>query len=621
MDLMNENLSALSFKSDASCSNADKIKRDYLEIFVLSEFGKPIYCHNKRDDQITLLPLCQALINYFNDTQNDNLKYVLLKSGLKITFSAKSPLIVVVINHQFSGLDSNLIINQIYAQIISTVTNKTLKSVFQQSATFDLRRLLGNSEKMIEYLVEDGLVARRLKNLKNKLINQLDDQLDNENSSNQSNLNNFNNQNGINEDSNSQLDNCSTGCNENDETIHCFLTSITQSYSNETRQNALAIGSSTSSNMTSNLYKPHLNKVMIPVLPLNQQLRDSITNILTSSIASSSNDILYSILIKFHNDLSLDENDKTVVNGNLVENCESVTSDSNADVNELECSQSTDDNKESNLNENGAGTESNENASASSTKESISSSIKQMLEESSDDLLNRELKPVATCHLVTIANQNTKIAKLNTLDAHIVINLNLCLKNQLNTVESLWLPICLPRFNNNAFMHAHFCLLNLSIENDQRNKFGLIQLTTNKEDFDKCQLARNIISDRLNKLKISSYTSFSKLNIPILHSFWYQSLRSQTIIWKSKYCLGKELCKNDYLIHYMAKRMIDSNLKTFWMRSDRHYIALLGWHSPTFQLYIQFDVIASKTIAINFAQNIIKWVKNEESNLVIKDYQ
>lgn len=589
--------------------------RGYLEIFILSEFGKPIYCHNKRDDQITLLPLCQALVNYFNDTQGDTLKYVLLKSGLRITFSVKSPLIIVVINHQYSGLDSSLIINQIYAQIISTVTNKTLKSVYEQSATFDLRRLLGNSEKMIEYLVENGLVAKQLRNLTAKLAKSSDKSND-RTSDRQSNGSSL---------PESQF-------SESNE-VYCFLTSITQSYSNAVRQNALAITSSSSSNLTSNIYKPNSHRVMIPVLPLAQSLRDSITNILTSSIASSSVDILYSILVQFDNDL-VSEEDRPPQSGN-----ESGLSDSLNPANNPEASRTEDPNEEqlahkesdqeaeeddrrNETEKEHEEEETEEDDKKSETDRTANESLKisDFSELSEELLIKEELKPTANCHLITIANQNPKVAKMNTLDAHIVQNLILVLKNQLNTVESLWLPVCLPRFNNNAFMHGHFCLLNLPVDEGVKSRFGLIQLTTNKEDFDKCQLAKNIINERLTKLTISS-APFSEIGISILHAFWYQSLRSQTVVWKSKYCQNRILCKNDYLIHYMAKRMIDSNLKTFWLRSDRHYIALLGWHSPTFQLYVQFDVIANKAIAVNAAQSIMKWIKKEEEKFLIKDYQ
>lgn len=594
-DLSLENLELTSNRTACS-SKADESVRDYLEIFILSESGKPIYCYNKRDDEATLLPLCQALMNYFSNTQNDTLKYVLFKSGLKVTFSAKSPLALIVVNHQYSGVDSNLIISQLYAQIISTLTKKTLKSVYEQSAKFDLRRLLGSSEKMIDYLIENGLIRKQLKNLTNKLsVRPLtnDDKPIDRSTDRQSDSGSIDNT------SNDLSNHSSIQANESDE-IYCFLTSITQSHSNSVRQDA------------SNIYKPHLNRIMIPILPINQSNRDSIANILTSSIASSSVDILYSILIKFENDPSADESTSQP----------NVNSDESLDP-QNERNASTQSN-ETNVDES---TETSVNQSNSTNElknheTDLAQSELHLEDELSDELLiKEELRPTANCHLISIANQNPKITKLNTLDAHIVINLMLVLRNQLETVESLWLPVCLPRFNNSAFMHAHFCLLNLKCDEDgRRNRFGLVQLTTSKEDFDKCQLAKNIINERLSKLTIVS-SPFTEINIPILHSFWYQSLRSQALVWKSKYCQNRILCKNDYLVHYMAKRMIESNLKTFWIRSDRHYIALLGWHSPNFQLYIQFDVIATKTIAINTAQKIFKWIKKEEDKILIKDYQ
>jgi hypothetical protein len=67
--------------------------------------------------------------------------------------------------------------------------------------------------------------------------------------------------------------------------------------------------------------------------------------------------------------------------------------------------------------------------------------------------------------------------------------------------------------------------------------------------------------------------------------------------------------------------MLGSNLKTFWLRSDRHGIVLLGWHSPSFQFYGQFDVTITQSQGLDAASAIIKWIKKEEDKIKLKDYQ
>lgn len=73
------------------------------------------------------------------------------------------------------------------------------------------------------------------------------------------------------------------------------------------------------------------------------------------------------------------------------------------------------------------------------------------------------------------------------------------------------------------------------------------------------------------------------------------------------------------LNYYLIDRMQRSSLKTCWLRSSREQVALLGWHSTTFQLYAQFDVTVSQYEALDTVQSFIKWFKKEEDKLIIKD--
>lgn len=113
-----------------------------VDVFIMSEAGKPIYCYSEREDVITLMGVCIALLNYVLKTQNDQLRSIHTKNGLHINFAHRPPILIVVVCREHSCFDEQTLINQINAQIVLTITLKSLKSVFQQAPTYDLKRLI-----------------------------------------------------------------------------------------------------------------------------------------------------------------------------------------------------------------------------------------------------------------------------------------------------------------------------------------------------------------------------------------------------------------------------------------------------------------------------------------------
>lgn len=113
-----------------------------IDVLIMSESGKPIYCYTNRPDAITLMGVCVALVNFVIKTQNDTLVSMRTRNGLYISFAIRTPLVIVVASRQHSCFDQQTLINQINAQIISTITLKSLKSVFKQAPTYDLKRFI-----------------------------------------------------------------------------------------------------------------------------------------------------------------------------------------------------------------------------------------------------------------------------------------------------------------------------------------------------------------------------------------------------------------------------------------------------------------------------------------------
>ncbi|XP_015785087.1 protein SAND [Tetranychus urticae] len=505
-----------------------------LELFVLSESGKPIYSYTAREDIVTLLPLCQALINCFQDVLKDTIRFIITKSGLKIIFSQRTPLIFVVVTHAFSGIDGNLLINQIHAQLVSVITEKTLRSVFEQRATFDLRRLLTGNEKMVHILVEQGFIGKPI------VCRRQGHQIISSSSLEECAIKHSLSSMSESSKESKRRDNVKTSL------TYGYISSLAMPLSSPKQNQNRSSPSSGSTSYQINYHRSYTNRALIPVYPLNQTVRDSITNAINSSIASVKSRIAFGLLL-------------------TVEPSDYYFSG----------------------------------------------------ESDSDSFLRTSEDEFPSTKILSVSNYNSKYSKLSPLDMQLIQCLVMASESQLKTVESLWLPLCLPRIDASAFMHGHISYLNHNQETTSP-QLCLVLLTTDKEDFHNCQMVKDNLGERLNKIKLAP-PPFSDLNIPCLQYFWYMTLRSQSI-FRSNLPQFDPVVQISPLIHFVAHRMLSSRLKILWLRSDRHKVIILGWHSPTFQLYAQLEPTTTKSMGLNAAQTIIKWIKKEEDKLLLRDY-
>ncbi|CAG2104549.1 unnamed protein product, partial [Medioppia subpectinata] len=234
-----------------------------LDVLVMSESGKPVYCYSRREDWITLTGVCVALIHVTDSVHNDTIRHIQTASGLKITFSHKSPLIICLVYRINTGIDSSIVINQVNAQIISILTAKTLKSVFEQRQTFDLKRLLSGSEKLIDTLIDVILTPID--------ANKCDQQMaKSHNKPNQ---------------------------------VNAYLTSSTTTFRTINTQSVV----NTRNHITGRAY--------IPVRLLSTSLRESVYNIITSC-ASSAPNVVFSLLFSVDK-RAPKENDNTFNNNEI----------------------------------------------------------------------------------------------------------------------------------------------------------------------------------------------------------------------------------------------------------------------------------------------------------------
>lgn len=334
------------------------------ELLVLSEAGKPIYSYSKRADAITLMPLCSALMNYAFKTQKESLNSMKTSDNLLITFSSRPPLIIVVLNRCNPQIDPLVIIDQVEAQIVSILTDKTLKSVFQERPTFDLSALLYGSEKLIDSVARLSLSQVYLEPSYIESILAV------------------------------------TAC------------------SDIAHDPSLQVGSLTCST------KPL--RLSIPILSLRLNIRDSMRNIMTSTVSSTSKKIVFSLLFK-------------VVVPEPADQSDTLSEDSG-----------------------------------------------------SDDVTREDLADFIKFKLITVCNHHSE-HKLKLADLHLILALLFGTRPQLISVDSLWMPVCLPKFNRDAFLHSYLSMI-------KEREYCLVMLSVDRNEFNSCHEARNTIETKLDSL-------------------------------------------------------------------------------------------------------------------------
>lgn len=507
------------------------IQKERFELLILSEAGKPIYSYSKREDAVTLMPLCSTLINYAKKAQKETLTSMKTSDNLMISFSTRSPLIIIVI-YDTPFVDPQILVEQVEAQIISILTAKSLKSVFDDRPTFDLKRLLYGSEKLIESVTNLSVFTNKL-----KVSN-----------------------------------------------VQAFL-AVTSADGHNSQTNPKTV------TQTCPLLPSRPHRVLIPVVTMLSSMRDTIHNTICDKVSANSKNMVFSLLFR-------------VVLANGKEDEMLPTSDGQGSDNDS------------------------------------------LAEESKNDLMN-DVK----FKLITCCNHHNR-HKLKIADIHIVLALLDGSKAQLSSVESLWLPVCLPRFNQDAFLHSYISYTN-------NMKHCLVMFSVDRDEFSNCQKARNDIEDKLDSfLKDSNqkgkiYYELSPLVHPVLLELQdklagnflsgdelaeaqqqiqiYNSklevyhARQLQFLWyqTSKQVLWWQRSSNNSLspvLYYVTKKMLQSSLKTLWLKLSNNSI-FLGWHVPTFQLYAQFDKTTTTNEATEVIQRITSWVKREEDNFSIKDYR
>lgn len=128
-----------------------------LQVFVLSSAGKPIFTLFGVEDKLaTLFGVMQALVSVVQ-SNNDSLRSIKV-GDTNFVFLTRMPLIMVAISKiKRSMAQIQMLLQDVYNQIISTITLSTLNKVYENRKNFDLRRLLSGSERLIYHLLNNDI--------------------------------------------------------------------------------------------------------------------------------------------------------------------------------------------------------------------------------------------------------------------------------------------------------------------------------------------------------------------------------------------------------------------------------------------------------------------------------
>ncbi|CAG0894366.1 unnamed protein product, partial [Cyprideis torosa] len=124
-------------------------------IFVLSSAGKPIYCrYGEEDKLVTLFGVMQALVSVVeHNREGDSLRYI--QAGKhQVAFLTKGSLILVAVSKtNEADIHLTLQLNYVYNQLLSILSGAQLERIFERRRNYDLRRLLGGSERLMDGLI------------------------------------------------------------------------------------------------------------------------------------------------------------------------------------------------------------------------------------------------------------------------------------------------------------------------------------------------------------------------------------------------------------------------------------------------------------------------------------
>jgi len=206
-------------------------------------------------------------------------------------------------------------------------------------------------------------------------------------------------------------------------------------------------------------------------------------------------------------------------------------------------------------------------------------------------------------------------------DLHLVFNL-------INSSESFkhsesWTPLCLPKFDNAGFLHAHVSYISDACQ------ACLILLTADRNAFFALSAAKAKIVERMERhgstkailsaLGSASYSTGS-LELGEMRHFLYKSRTAAQFTspqFSPCYAAREQQWRLNSVYLCLQNRFHSSSrpLKLTHLATPSETV--LGWLTPAFELYAVFSPTTSKLAVITAVNKLLRWVKKEEDRIFI----
>lgn len=212
--------------------------------------------------------------------------------------------------------------------------------------------------------------------------------------------------------------------------------------------------------------------------------------------------------------------------------------------------------------------------------------------------------------------QDKHLPKFHPIDILLLLNL---LKNQESLKDSeVWLPICLPRLEENHSLQAH-----ISYIPETDNRMCLVLISNNrspdtfhhlrkcKEDIGRKLIAKNLIAPVLSSSE--DYLT-SDAGIPELRHFMYCSNANNQVTVPSGYdsdCLARYRALFSMVTSGEVKLIYRSNVKS----------VNVAWKTKSFLLFAAFGPLVHRRLVIQSITKLLQWLRKRETDLfATKDY-
>jgi len=267
-------------------------------------------------------------------------------------------------------------------------------------------------------------------------------------------------------------------------------------------------------------------------------------------------------------------------------------------------------------------------------------------------LISRSLSRVVTL-------TRPKRQSIHPSDLHILLNTlsSPSLSAHSGPSSSSWLPLCLPKYNPDGFLHVYVSFLREQGDDgnsgtrtgsstseagvqdkdseEEDNDIGLVVVTPRRDDFERVRAWANTIEQSLRSsgLLRSLITSSrrheyspNELGIPGLRHFLYKSRAHVQLTmpgWEDPYGTPEERkrlitlyqCVHDAL--HARSGQAQGPLKLTFIRTEKEIV--MGWVTQPFELLVTLSPHLPKSAVVGAANAVAKWVKKEDAKLFIRD--